>query len=151
MQKINVLLNQNQVKLDKQFNHLVAQADAHLNLQQFWKAIAPNAISQSSSASSLSNGLLTINAHNSGVATKIKLTSASLLSQLQNLQHEDPIYKHCKVTGIKVKVQVKSELKTHKPQARTLSSGAAETLRKLADQLGDSTLANKLNQLADHA
>ena len=81
MQKINALFNKNKSDSDNQFNRLVAQADAHLNLQQFWQAIAPGAISQSSSASSLKNGLLTIYAHNSGVATKIKLTNASLLTE----------------------------------------------------------------------
>jgi hypothetical protein len=73
------------------------------------------------------------------------------LTQLQILQKEDPVYKHCKVTGIKVKVQVKSQQKqvTHEP--RTLSSSAATTLRKLAKDLGDSSLADKLNHLADNA
>jgi hypothetical protein len=151
MQKINALLNKNKSESDNQFNRLVAQTDAHLRLQQFWQAIAPIAISQSSFASSLNDGLLTIYAHNSGVATKIKLTSASLLTQLQNLQKEDPLYKLCKVTAIKVKVQVKSEQKRLKPTPRTISSGAATTLRKLALELGDSTLADKLNKLADNA
>lgn len=151
MQKINALLNKNKSESDNQFNRLVAQTDAHLSLQQFWQAIAPIAISQSSFVSSLNNGLLTVCAHNSGVATKIKLTSASLLTQLQNLQKEDPLYKQCKVTGIKVKVQVKSEQKRLKPKPRTISSGAATTLRKLALELGDTTLADKLNKLADNA
>jgi len=149
MQKINVLLNKSES--DNQFNHLVAQANAHLDLQQFWQAIAPKAISQFSFASNLKNGLLTIYAHNSGVATKIKLTSASLLTQLQNLQKEDPIYKQCKVTGIKVKVQVKPQQKRVKPRPRVISSDAATTLRKLANELGDSTLADKLNKLADNS
>jgi hypothetical protein len=151
MQKINALFNKNKSDSDNQFNRLVAQADAHLNLQQFWQAIAPGAISQSSSASSLKNGLLTIYAHNSGVATKIKLTNASLLTQLQILQKEDPVYKHCKVTGIKVKVQVKSQQKQVIHEPRTLSSSAATTLRKLAKDIGDSPLADKLNHLADNA
>jgi hypothetical protein len=156
MQKINALLsinktNKNKNESDSQFNRLVAQADAHLNLQQFWQAVVPRAISQSSFASSLNNGLLTIYTHNSGVATKIKLTSASLLTQLQNLQKEDPLYKQCKVTGIKVKVQVKSEQKPLKSQPRKISNTAATTLRKLAQELGDTTLADKLSKLADKA
>ncbi|MDG1096295.1 MAG: DciA family protein [Methylophilaceae bacterium] len=151
MQKINALLNKNKSESDNHFNRLVAQTDAHLSLQQFWQAIAPIAISQSSFASSLKDGLLTIHAHNSGVATKIKLTSSSLLTQLQNLQQEDPLYKRCKVTAIKVKVQVKSEQKRLKPTPRRISSDAATTLRKLALELGDSTLAEKLNKLADNA
>lgn len=151
MQKINALFNKNKRESGNQFNRLVAQADTHLNLQQFWQAIAPIAISQSSFASNLNNGLLTICAHNNSVATKIKLTSASLLTQLQNLQKEDPIYKQCKVTGIKVKVQVKSVQKRLAPSPRTISCDAATTLRKLAQTLGDTPLADKLNKLADNA
>jgi hypothetical protein len=149
MRKINALLNTNSGKTNRQFNALVAQANMHLNLQQFWQAAAPQAISNLSSVGHLKNELLTIYAYNNSVATKIKLTSASLLTQLQNLQKEDPFYKHCKVTGIKVKVQVKSQ-KTPKSSAqRTLSHDAATTLRRLANDLGDTTLADKLNKLAD--
>jgi hypothetical protein len=149
MQKINALLSQHKSESGNQLNRLVAQTEVLLSLQQFWQAIAPIAISQSSFASSLNNGLLTICAQNSAVATKIKLTSASLLTQLQNLQQEDSLYKQCKVTGIKVKVQVKSEQKRLKPRPRKISSGAAATLQKLALTLGDSNLANILNQLAN--
>lgn len=151
MQKINVLLNNDNSKTNKQFNTLVTQANAHLNLQQFWEAVAPQAISKLSSVGSLNNELLTVYAYNNSVAAKIKLTSASLLTQLQNLQKTDPFYKLCKVTVIKVKVQVKSQQKQTPSSPRTLSSGAATTLRKLAASLGDTTLADKLNKLADNA
>jgi predicted nucleic acid-binding Zn ribbon protein len=151
MQKINALLNQTKSESSNQLHRLVAQTEAHLVLQQFWQATAPLAIGQFSNANSLNNGLLTVYAQNSAVATKIKLTSASLLTQLQNLQKEDSLYKQCKVTGIKVKVQVKSEQKRAKPRPRKISTDAAGTLRKLALTLGDSKLANKLNQLADNA
>lgn len=151
MQKLNALLNTNKGKINKQFNGLVAQANAHLNLQQFWEAAAPHAISQLSSVGNLHNEKLTVYAHNNSVAAKIKLTSTSLLTQLQNLQKSDPFYKHCKVTGIKVKVQVKSQQKLASIEPRTLSSDAATTLRKLANDLGDSTLADKLNKLADNS
>ncbi len=149
MQKINALFNKNES--DNQFKQLVAQANAHLTLQQCWQAAVPKPISQASFASDLNNGVLTVYAHSSAVAAKIKLTNASLLTQLQNLQKTDPAYKQCKVTGIKVKVQVKSQQKHVTPQARTLSRHAATTLRKLANDLGDSTLADKLNKLADNS
>ena len=151
MRKINALLNTNNSKTNKQFNMLVAQANAHLNLQQFWEAAAPRAISKLSSVGNINNEKLTVYAHNNSVAAKIKLTSTSLLTQLQNLQKTDPFYKHCKVTGIKVKVQVKSQQKLASVEPRTLSRGAATTLRKLAADLGDTTLADKLNKLADNS
>lgn len=130
---------------------MVAQANAHLNLQQFWEAAAPQAISKSSSVGSLNNEKLTVYAYNNSVAAKIKLTSTSLLTQLQILQKADPFYKHCKVTVIKVKVQVKSQQKVASVEPRSLSRGAATTLRKLAADLGDTTLSDKLNKLADKA
>ena len=151
MRKINALLNTTNGKANTQFNTLVTQANAHLNLQQFWQAVAPQAISTLSTVGHLKNETLTIYAYNNSVAAKIKLTSGSLLTQLQNLQKTDPFYKPCNVTGIRVKVQVKSQQKVATPAPRTLSSGAATTLRNLAKDLGDTTLADKLNKLADNA
>lgn len=151
MRKINSLLNTNNGSTNSQFKSLVAQANLHLNLQQFWQAAAPQAISHLSTVGHLKNELLTVYAHNNSVATKIKLTSASLLTQLQNLQNTDPFYKQCKVTGISVKVQVKSQHMPKSSAQRTLSRDAATTLRKLANDLGDTTLADKLNKLADHS
>jgi hypothetical protein len=151
MQKINAVLNKNRSESNSQLNRLVAQTDAHLNLQQLWQAITPIAISQSSFASNIKDGLLTVYAYNSGTATKIKLTSTSLLTQLQNFQQEKSPYMHDKVTGIRVKVQVKSEQKQVKPSQRKISNSAAITLRKLALTLGDSPLADQLNHLADNA
>jgi len=151
MRKINALLNTNNGKSSNQFNQLVAQADAHLKLQQFWEAASPQAISALSTVGNLSNRHLIIFAHNNSVAAKIKLTATSLLTQLQNLQKTDPYYKQYKVTGIKVKVQVKSQHKPVTVEPRTLSRGAATTLRKLAKDLGDTSLADTLNKLADKA
>jgi hypothetical protein len=151
MRKINALLNTNNSKSNNQFNALVVQANKHLNLQQFWQAAAPLAISNLSTVGHLKNELLTIYAHNNSVAAKIKLTSASLLTQLQNLQKIDPFYKLCKVTAINVKVQVKSKQMPKSSAQRTLSRDAATTLRNLANNLGDTSLADKLNKLADNA
>ena len=151
MHKINNLFSATSKKSNDAFNKLVSQANKHLDLQQFWQAATPKVIGQSSFAGSLNNGLLSIFAHNNSVAAKIKLTSASLLTQLQNLQKNDPFYKLYKVTGIKVKVQVKSQEKHATIEPRSISSSAAATLRKSAASLGDSSLADKLNKIADNA
>ena len=145
MRKINALLKEN---TDSQFNTLAKQANAHLNLRQFWEAIAPQILSQHSFAGNLINGQLTIYAYNASVAAKIKLTSASLLTQLQNLQKTDPFYRECKVTAITVKVQVKSQPKPIAKVPRKLSNQASASLKNLAEQLGDSVLADKLKKLA---
>ena len=145
MRKINILLSKS---ADSQFNNLTKQANTHLNLRQLWEAATPKLLSQHSFAGSLSNGQLTVYAYNASVATKIKLNSASLLTQLQNLHASDPFYKECKVTSITVKVQVKSQPKPITKAPRTLTKHAATNLKKLAEQLGDTALSEKLNQLA---
>jgi hypothetical protein len=83
------------------------------------------------------------------VATKIKLSSASLLTQLQNLQKTEPFYRECKVTSIAVKVQVKSQARPKTNVPRKLSKEAATRLNNLASQLGESTLSEKLKKLAN--
>ncbi len=153
MRKISTLFSANNASTsnraaDSQFSHLSKQASAHLNLRQFWEAIAPKMLSQHSFAGNLNNGQLTIYAYNASVAAKIKLTSASLLTQLQNLAISDPFYKECKVTAITVKVQVKSQPKPILKAPRTLSNQASASLKTLAEQLGDSALAEKLKHLA---
>ena len=145
MRKINALINGNS---NDQFSNLAKQASAHLNLRQFWEAIAPKILSDNSFAGSLNNGQLTIYAYNASVAAKIKLTSAMLLTQLQNLQKSDAFYRECKVTAITVKVQVKSQPKPIAKVPRKLSNRASNSLSNLAEQLGDSTLSDKIRKLA---
>ncbi|MFM9835145.1 MAG: DciA family protein [Methylophilaceae bacterium] len=146
MRKINALLKEHP---ESQFSALAKQAIAHLNLRQLWEAINPSIISQNSFAGSLNNGQLTVYAYNASVATKIKLSSASLLTQLQNLQKSDSFYKDCKVTAITVKVQVKSQVKTTTKAPRKLSKEAAFRLNDLASQLGETVLSEKLKQIAN--
>ena len=145
MRKINALLN---ATPDSQFSQLAKQANAHLNLQQLWEAAAPRILSQSSFAGSLDNGLLTIFADNASVATKIKLSSTSLLSELQNLVDSDPFYSGYKVTAITVKMQVKSLPMPVKKAPRKLSKHAADSLQRLADNLDDSSLKDKILKLS---
>lgn len=150
MKKINAFIHAERTQNDDSFKQVLSQGQAHVRLQDFWQAATPESISNHSYASNLNNGTLTVLAFNNAVAAKIKLTSASLLTQLQNLQKSKSTY-HYKVTAIKVKVQVKSQQSRVSVEKRTLSGRAATTLRALAEDLGDSPLAEKLNQLADKA
>ncbi len=143
MRKINALFTENSALKQLSKNVL-----AHQFLQQFWQAAAPKILCQNSFASSLTNGQLTLYADSAIVANKIKLTHASLLTQLQNLQKNEPLFRECKVTSIVVKVQVISRPKLAIKVPRRLSSKAANGLKSLADNLGDSPLATKLNSLA---
>jgi Dna[CI] antecedent, DciA len=143
MRKINTLLSDHNT-----LGALAKNVQVHQNLQQLWHAATPKILSQNSFASSLNNNQLTVYADSAIVANKIKLTQASLLTQLQNLQKNNPLFGECKVTAISVKVQVKSRHKTVIKTPRKLSNHAATSLKNLAETLGDSPLATKLNTLA---
>jgi len=151
MHKINTVLNSSNLNSDTQFSQLVAQASSHLKLQAFWEAATPKNLSKLCTIGTLQNQKLTIYAHNASVASKIKLTSASLLNQLQNLEQNNPEFAEFKVKAISVKVQVKSQQKHTITTPRQLSKSAAVALKNLAEELGESELARKLVKLADNA
>ena len=151
MRKINSLFAAN-----NQLELLTKNVQAHQQLQQLWQAAAPQILAQASFASSLTSGQLTVYADSAIVANKIKLTHASLLTQLENLQKNNLKFRECKVTAIVVKVQVKSRPKAIVKTPRTLSSDAANNLKMFAQELliknkGESSLATKLNLLASKA
>ncbi len=148
MRKIDTLLNPKSLQ-NSQLGALTQQLQSHQLLQKFWVAACPELLSQLSTVGSLTNGQFTIFAHSAIVANKIKLTQAKLLTQLQDLQSTNPLFRDCKVTAINVKVQVKSQPRAIVPTPRKLSNQAAISLKKLAQDLGDSALATKLNSLAD--
>ncbi|HSF70678.1 MAG TPA: DciA family protein [Methylotenera sp.] len=148
MRKINTLFAAN-----SQLEALAKNVQAHQHLQQLWQAAAPEILAQASHITSLNNNVLTVYADSAIVANKIKLTHASLLTQLENLQKNNPKFRVCKVTAIVVKVQVKSRPKTVIKTPRVLSNNAANNLKVLAQNLldknkGESPLATKLKLLA---
>lgn len=148
MRKIDTLLNHKSLQ-NSQLGALTQQLQSHQLLQKFWVAACPELLSQLSTVGSLINGQLSIFAHSSIVANKIKLTQAKLLTQLQDLQSTVPLFRDCKVTAISVKVQVKSQPRVTAPTPRKLYKQAAISLKKLAQDLGDSPLASQLNSLAN--
>ena len=148
MRKINSLLASN-----SQLDALTKNVQAHQHLQQLWHAATPTIVAENSFVSGLNNKLLTVYADSAIVANKIKLIQASLLTQLDNLQKNNPKFRECKVNAIVVKVQVKSRPKTIIKAPRKLSGSAANSLKNLAVSLlannkGESALAAKLNLLA---
>jgi Dna[CI] antecedent, DciA len=143
MHKINTVFSNSNA-----LNNFNQNIKAHQLLQQFWLAAAPKIIAENSFASSLINGQLLVLADSALVTNKIKLTQASLLTQLQNLQLSTQAFRECKVTAITVKVQVKSRPKAVIKAPRVLSRRASNSLKQFANDLGDSPLANKLQALA---
>lgn len=148
MRKINTLLSSNSQQHNTQLNALTQQLQSHQLLQRLWLAACPEILHKLSTVGSLKNGQLSIYAHSAIVANKIKLSQASLLTQLQLLQQVNPAFRECKVTAISIKVQVKSQPKPIVHQPRKLSKQAAISLNKLAHDLGESALSNQLNALA---
>lgn len=154
MRKINTLFSDSLNNGQSELRVLAQNVHARQHLQAFWQAAAPQILSQSSYVSGLNQGEMTVYADSAIVANKIKLIHASLLTQLQNLQKNNPFYGECKVTAIKVKVQVKSRQKTVIKTPRKLSTNAANSLKNLAENLlsehkGNSPLAEKLKHLAN--
>jgi hypothetical protein len=148
MRKINTLLT-----ADKQLNLISSNALSRARINQLWQTSAPKILAQSSRAIGLENGHLMVLADSPIVANKIKLTQVdliySLLTQLQNLQKNEPSLGECKVTSISVKVQVKSTPSPVIKAPRIISTKAATSLKTLALNLGESPLAQKLNSLAN--
>lgn len=148
MRKINTLFAAN-----SQLDALAKTVQAHQHLQQLWQAAVPKIVAENSFVSGLNNGQLTVYADSAIVANKIKLIHTSLLTQLENLQKNNPKFKECKVTAIVVKVQVKSSPKAIIKTPRILSTSAVNSLKSLAQILldknkGESLLAAKLKHLA---
>lgn len=143
MHKINILLSKS-----SELHTIARNVSAHQQLQQFWLAAVPKVVANNSFASKLNNNQLIVYADSAIVANKIKLIQASLLTQLENLHKNNPKFKDYKVSAIVVKVRVKSTSITITKPPRVLSAKAASCLNNLATNLGESTLAAKLNKLA---
>lgn len=147
MRKINNLLSESDA-----LQEVTSGAASRVMLNMLWQASAPKILTQSSKAIALENGQLKVLADSAIIANKIKLTQvdllSSLLTQLENLQKSESYLRECKVTSISVKVQVKSTPKLAIKTQRSISAKASASLMKLAQELGDSVLAQKLNALA---
>lgn len=125
---------------DSTLQTLSAQAE-HINaLQKAWEAAIPPSLKRQCHAGLLDNQQLTVYATSGTIAAKLKLLTSGLLAKLTTQGLE--------VTAIRVKVQVKSDLRQPAKAARSLSSTAADELKKLAASLPDSPLRTALKQLA---
>lgn len=148
MRKINTLLTES-----SELQIVKSSAASRVLINKLWQASAPKVLSQSSKAIALENGQLKVLADSPIIANKIKLTQvdliSSLLTQLENLQKNESFLRECKVTSISVKVQVKSAPRPALKAPRIISAKASTNLKKLAQELGDSALAQKLNSLAN--
>ncbi|MDO8960629.1 MAG: DciA family protein [Methylophilus sp.] len=142
MHQFNALFGQHD-----QLHQLAQHARANALINELWQSSAPD-LASCSSALHLKDGVLTVSVINASVATKIKLTQASLLKALENSQKKIAEFKLCKVTLIKVKVQVKSTPKTRPKRPIKLSSSGAQQLNQYADSIAGTPLGDILKKLA---
>jgi hypothetical protein len=150
MDKLSSLLNNSSAFTGLPLRKLAQQAQSHQKLQTFWQSVVPKELASLTAAQALSTEKLIVIAYNPSAATKTKLLSARLLTQLQNLQKTNPNFKECKVTAIVVKMQVKSATYGAPKPKRKVPLRASHKLKQLADALGDSELAGKLKHLAEN-
>jgi hypothetical protein len=146
MHQFNALFGQHD-----QLNQLAQHARANALIQEFWQTSVPDYLASSSYATQLKDSVLTVFAHNASVASKIKLTNASLLKALENSQKTFAHFKLCKVTLIKVKVQVKSTPKPRPKRPIKLSASGAQQLNQYADSIAGTQLGDILKRLATKA
>lgn len=143
MHKLNAVFGQN-----NQLSQLTQLAREKAVINAFWQTAVPDFLASYTSANILNDGVLTVFATNASVASKIKLMQASLLKALENSQKTFDQFKHCKVTVIKVKVQVKSTPAPRAKRVIKLSSSGAQHLNRYASAIEGTPLGDILKKLA---
>lgn len=143
MHKLNAIFGQH-----NQLNQLAQQAEEKALIHAFWQTAAPDFLARHTNASILKDGVLTVFVNNASVASKIKLMQASLLKALENSQKTFDQFKLCKVTVIKVKVQVKSTPAPRTKRVIKLSSSGAQHLNRYANAIAGTPLGDILKKLA---
>lgn len=146
MHQLNTLLGQHD-----QLHRLKALAEANALINAFWQSAVPEDYANLTTATCIEAGTLVVFTSNASIASKIKLTQASLLKALENSQKTNNDFKHCKVTAIKVKVQVKSTPRPRPKRAIKLSASGAQHLRRYADTVQGTALGDILKSLAAKA
>lgn len=131
-----------------QLSALTEQLHAKTRIHQFWQSAAPAELANLSTAYSLEDTVLYVAAHQTLVASKIKMLQASLLKALENSQRNNPQFSQCKVTAIKVKVQVKSSPRPRAKRVIPISASSAQHLHAFAEQMAGSPLGDALKKLA---
>ena len=148
MLRINSLLSVSQYNSRSQLNQLAQKAESFHLLQKFWASASDQLIAENSFVGDIKNNQLTVYTRNAVIASKVKFIMPSLLLKLQQLQQSQLIFRECKVSAIIVKVQVKSTLKPVTKAPRKLSFAAANSLKTLAETLGECPLSARLKLLA---
>jgi len=122
---------------------LMPQAQRLMELRRIAARALPGNLLRSCSIANYKQGKVVIFAENSAVAAKLKLLAPTLRDHFVKSAIE--------VTGIDVEVQPTNPAPPPPAKHTHLSSGAAQALTDLADQLPDSKLKSSINALADRS
>jgi len=122
---------------------LMPQAQRLMELRRIAARALPANLLRSCSIANYKQGKVVIFAENSAVAAKLKLLAPTLRDHFVKSAIE--------VTGIDVEVQPTNPAPPPPAKHTHLSSGAAQALTDLADQLPDSKLKSSINALADRS
>jgi hypothetical protein len=125
---------------NQEFRQLSRKAEQITTLQRHYEAISPPALAKNSQVLQLDRQTVVIAAHNGAVAAKLRQMTAELISLFQA--------RGCEVTGIQIKVQVRSQSPAISSKPRILGKSAHDALSKLDEKLPDSPLKNALRRLS---
>jgi len=145
MQKLNAIVHQ-----DAQLQEFHRHWREKSTLQQLWLSSAPIDLASKSLAIQLQDGILTIATPHAMVASKIKMLHDTLLKALTNASHNNHRFSRCKVTAIKVKVQVHSGPPPSARRIIPIGASSAQHLRQFADAMAGTPLGEAIKKLASN-
>jgi hypothetical protein len=125
---------------NQELRPLLDNVQALTDLQRRFISVAPAHLAQSSQVLGLHFGMLTVSVANATIAAKLRQLAPELATLLRNTG--------CKVSGIRVKVQVSFDRSRPKPAPRKLGKAAQSALNELSSSIGDSPLKLALKKLA---
>ncbi len=120
---------------------LMPQAQRLIELRRIAAGALPGNLLRSCSIANYKQGKVVIFAENSAVAAKLKLLAPTLRDHFVKSAIE--------VTGIEVEVQPTNPAPPPPAKHTYLSTGAAQALTDLANQLPDSKLKSSISKLAE--
>ena len=120
--------------------HLSQRAKLLAALQSHFQQIAPPSLIQSCRVMQLHGQTLIVAADNGAVAAKLRQTSPEMMSAF--------VARGIQVTGIQIRVQVRTRAAPVIPPRRTVGNNGRKELENLALNLQESPLRNALRRLA---
>jgi hypothetical protein len=131
------------LKASPELRQLSSRAGELIALQQLYEQMAPASLLRYSCVLLCERQLLTLAAHNSAVAAKLRQLAPEFTRQFKN--------KGCEITGIKVKVQVTVAAPETIYSPPSVSAEGRKHLTELAVKLPDSPLKSAIARLAGNS